>query len=210
MSLLTDKWWVNLENFHYCGNKYELEGVRSLMHPSDAVLLKKYMKVCNEQFYGPNYKVLDIGTYYGASAIIMAQVSNFDVITIDPNCKIDHKGNRGPLQEDRVAEVVGNFIRHGVDARIRRLDGLSEDIIWPREWEIPFMLIDGNHHLLNVLHEFYYFGRFVPVGGYVALHDYGKPNWPGVQRVVEEAVRFDGWEISDQEGYMCVLRRKNV
>jgi len=206
MSLLTDKWWVDVHNTQYCGNKYELEGVKSLMHPSDAELLKKYMRLCNEEFYGTDYYVLDIGTYYGASAIIMAQISNFNVITIDPNCKIDRKG-RGPLQQERVAEVVQNFIRHGVDSRIIRLDGLSEDIIWPRRWEIPFMLIDGDHHLINVLHEYCYFSRFVPKGGYIAFHDYGKPNWPGVQRVIEEACRFDNFSVADQEAYMCILRK---
>ncbi|MGW8181546.1 MAG: hypothetical protein ACWGQW_22685, partial [bacterium] len=88
-------------------------------------------------------------------------------------------------------------------------DGLSEDIIWPRELSIPFLMIDGSHLQLNVLHEYSYFGRFVPKGGYIAFHDYGKPNWPGVARVAEEAVRFDGFRVSHKRGYLCVLQRED-
>lgn len=217
--LLTEPWWGNndpqwIEKMMLGGppKKWEgLEGVRSLLYESDHDIIKEVLEDCNKRFPKDRHVTLDIGTYYGCSAILLAKYGKFDVVTIDPNCKFfnGQPETRGPIQQERVKEVRDNFARHKVDHKIIRLDGLSEDIIWPRELSIPFLMIDGSHLELNVLHEYSYFGRFVPKGGYIAFHDYGKPHWPGVVRTAEEAVRFDGFRVSHKQGYLCVLQRED-
>jgi predicted O-methyltransferase YrrM len=172
--------------------RYQLEGVKSLMYETDAKLIKKYMGICSMKFRHPDHVVFDIGTFHGASAIIMATHGHFDIITIDP-----FPSNT----------IKRSFEDHGVADQIIFHEIKSEDYVWPREKKIAFMLIDGLHFLAQVMFEFHYFSKFMPSGGFVAFHDVGKEKWPGFARVIQEAVEVDGWKMVDLEGYMCVLEK---
>ncbi len=173
-------------------DRYEMETVASMMYETDAHLLMKYARIAEDRFSVDDHVILDIGTFHGASAIIMAKASNFNVITLDPY--------PGP-------DIQRSFRHHGVSDRIEAVTIKSEDYIWDPTIQIPLMMIDGLHYLSQVKFEFYYFGQFVPTGGFVAFHDVGKAKWTGICDVINEAITTPHWRIADLEGYMCVLER---
>lgn len=170
---------------------YRLEGVDSRMYETDKVLIDKYVGICAVRFSHDLY-CLDLGTFMGASAILIAQAGPFRIITVDF------------ILRDGLKD---NLERHDVSDRIEVRNCPTSVIEWDKEDGICFMLIDASHNLLNVRHDFFYFSRFVPSGGYVAFHDVGKPRWPGILSTINEAVEYDGWRVAEFEGYLCILQK---
>jgi hypothetical protein len=52
---------------------------------------------------------------------------------------------------------------------------------------IHLLFIDASHKYKDVLQDFQLWSRFIPVGGYVAFHDYGT-RFKGVDKVIKEVV----------------------
>jgi hypothetical protein len=172
--------------------RFQLETVESMMYVTDHNLLTEWVSKAATKFDPADHEVLDIGTFHGASAIIMAKASNFRIVTLDP-----YPGPR----------INESFKHHGVGGQIFHYTIKSEDYLWDPETKIAFMMIDGLHYLTQVKFEFYYFGQFIPKGGYVAFHDVGKEKWPGMAAVIHEACDSGKWKMVDLEGYMCILEK---
>lgn len=63
-----------------------------------------------------------------------------------------------------------------------------------RSKPIHLLFIDAAHDYKNVLIDFVSWSKFIPVGGWVAFHDFGT-RFPGVDRVIKEEVIASGcWE----------------
>ena len=60
-----------------------------------------------------------------------------------------------------------------------------------RRYPIGLLFIDADHHYRPCRRDYLAWQRFVPVGGWIAFHDY-TPRY-GVKRVIDEVVRPSGF-----------------
>lgn len=107
--------------------------------------------------------VLEIGSAYGYSTIVMAQVAK-SVVAIDPM-----------TQFDSWKVFHDNVEAHGVAAKVSLLV-LRSEIALPAlykagEW-YDLIFIDGDHLPESVRHDLAWARRLVRLGGVIALHDY--------------------------------------
>lgn len=146
---------------------------------AEGALLYKYAKL------QPNSNILEIGTKYGGSAIIMAAaIKDGMVYTIDINAT-------------KQAEQNTQFLTH----KIKRIVGDAYRI----KWDTPLGLlhIDGHNTLDAVKEDFERFGKFVSTGGYLIIHniivndkgilngfitDLEKKGWKTVEKADESVV----------------------
>jgi len=124
-------------------------------------------------------KVVEIGSYHGRSAIVLATAAadGVEVVAVDP-----HAGNdRGPQQITAVAEegerdhqtFLGNLKRAGVDERVRHVRHPSQSAAAQGavEGEIDLLYIDGAHRYGPALADIKAWGARVADGGTMLIHD---------------------------------------
>ena len=102
--------------------------------------------------------VVEIGTYQGGSAAIMAAATKGVVFTIDPEM----------IMTTNLFDQ-GKFILENVQF----IKGRSEDIEWEEGKLIDMLFIDGSHFYVDVHKDI---GKWVPKvkdGGFICFHDYG-------------------------------------
>ncbi len=117
-----------------------------------------------------NPLVLEIGTFKGWSAIVMAQVrKDIKIITLDPHVGIPEDGLSSSPQE-----VINNITREGVRFNIQHLLIPSKDFI-PDNYvsnKFDLIFIDGDHTFDGVKHDFEKFLPFVKDKGIILFHDF--------------------------------------
>lgn len=111
-------------------------------------------------------RILEIGTFRGWSAILMAQArEDAFIVTIDP-----HIG----IPEDELissyGEAMSNFISEKVDSRIAHYPCYSDDFNPVEKYDLIFL--DGDHTYLGVQHDFFKFLPFVKDTGIILFHDF--------------------------------------
>lgn len=83
----------------------------------------------------------------------------------------------------------------------------SAKAVEKRSKPIHLLFIDASHKYKDVLQDFQMWSRFVPVGGYVAFHDFGT-RFKGVDKVVKEVVIPSGmWGEDAVHGRIWSARR---
>lgn len=73
---------------------------------------------------------------------------------------------------------------------------------------VHLAFIDGDHSFEAVRADFQRVAPLVPPGGTVAFHDAVNPVFPGVARVVGEALASGQWDIGGQTGTLLWIRRR--
>ena len=124
-------------------------------------------------------KVVEIGSYHGRSAIVLASAASdgVEVVAIDP-----HAGNdRGPQQIKAVAEegerdhqaFLGNLKRAGVDERVCHVRQPSQSPAAADgvDGEIDLLYIDGAHRYGPASADIRAWGDRVAAGGTLLIHD---------------------------------------
>jgi predicted O-methyltransferase YrrM len=125
----------------------------------------------------PGGTVVEIGSYRGRSAIVLARGAGADVrvIAIDP-----HAGNdRGPRQwESPESEgeadnraLYENLARAGVRARVEHLRLPSEGALQAVSGEIDLLYVDGAHRYGPARADIVRYGARVADGGTMLIHD---------------------------------------
>jgi hypothetical protein len=125
----------------------------------------------------PGDRIVEIGSYHGRSAIVLASsaVEGVEVIAIDP-----HGGNdRGPQQyEGELAEgqrdhetFVANITRAGVIDRIRHVRKASQDATGDVPGSVELLYIDGAHRYHPAKADIERWGAKVAPGGTLLIHD---------------------------------------
>ncbi|MGB6164958.1 MAG: class I SAM-dependent methyltransferase [Pseudonocardiaceae bacterium] len=71
------------------------------------------------------------------------------------------------------------------------------------------LFIDGLHDYRSVRGDYDHFAPWVPLGGYVAFHDYSA-NFPDVVICVEEIRQQGCFAVCEVEGDLIVLRRRTA
>lgn len=116
----------------------------------------------------PKARILEIGTFRGLSAALMAkQRKDIHIDTLDPHIGIPEE----PHLHSSVPEVLANFHKHGVFDQICHLPISSRDFNPKHKYDMLF--IDGDHTYAGVSHDYLNFEPFVKEGGFIIFHDYG-------------------------------------
>lgn len=113
-----------------------------------------------------NPTVLEIGTFRGLSAVLMAkQRKDAFIITIDPHIGIESSSLTSTEETARA-----NFRRFKVESRIHHEKISSQEFKLTKE--IDMLFIDGEHSFAGVSHDYCKFQGYVKKGGYIVFHDY--------------------------------------
>lgn len=157
--------------------------------------------------------IVDIGTFHGYSAILMAMASEAHgtrqrVVTVDPFLNyLNDRGNPVPAFDAR-RFFVQHVKRLELGRRIVHLEMTAQAAAghyWSDQHkEIGLLFIDGDHRPPAPIRDLEAWGWLVPSSGRVAVHDM----WlPGPVEAVESALE-DGWEEESRVSTLSVLRRK--
>jgi len=192
--------------------------VKGWFSGKDAALLFDATALALREF--PDGHVVEIGSYQGRSTIVLGAAvrsvgSTARVYAIDPHegfvPQFSAPGERhGPTWDVFLSNVrgAGLLAPDGpVDPiRLRSLDVESRR-------PISMLFLDGAHEAVAVLSDWIHFAPDVAPGRYVAFHDYGNTDFPGVRRVVDSLIesgvleRFSSCSGKDKDGSLIVLKR---
>lgn len=126
---------------------------------------------------GPGTQVVEIGSFHGRSAIVLASAAPAGVrlTTIDP-----HAGNdRGPQEIDGYVDEAeqdnqqfhANLVAAGVADRITHLRQFSDAAHAGVDGEVDLLYIDGAHRFGPARTDIVAWGARVPLGGTMLVHD---------------------------------------
>jgi hypothetical protein len=126
---------------------------------------------------GAPARIVEIGSYRGRSAIVLARAApeGVEVIAIDP-----HAGNdRGPQQisgsaaegEADHAAFLRNLAGAGVADRVRHVRVPSREALGTLPGPVDLLYIDGAHRYPPARDDIAYWGGRVPAGGTLLIHD---------------------------------------
>jgi predicted O-methyltransferase YrrM len=124
--------------------------------------------------------VLEVGTYRGFGAVLMARAGAVRVWAVDW-----HRGDPDLGERDTLCGWWGNVRRHGVADQVVGLVGRSEvvlPLLRPQSFELAF--IDAYHAEEAVRRDIELVLPLMRPAGVLAFHDYST-TWPGVIRAVD-------------------------
>jgi hypothetical protein len=160
-------------------------------------------------------RVVEIGSYHGRSAIVLASAAppGVQVICIDP-----HGGNdRGPQQyEGAFAEgqrdhetFVANLRRAGVIDRIRHIRKASQQAAADVQGDVELLYIDGAHRFNPARADIVRWGAKVADGGTMLIHD--SFSSVGVTLAIGAALATGGdFRYIGRSGSMTQYRREDL
>jgi predicted O-methyltransferase YrrM len=163
----------------------------------------------------PGDRIVEIGSYHGRSAIVLASAAaeGVEVIAIDP-----HGGNdRGPLEWDSGfdegqadhEQFVANLKDAGVLHRIRHLRKASQDATGDVPGQVELLYIDGAHRYNPALADIQRWGAKVAPGGTMLIHD--SFNSVGVALAQMRDLFFSPrFRYIGRSGSMAEYRRENL
>lgn len=126
-------------------------------------------------------KVLELGTYRGFGAVLMALAGARQVHAVDW-----HRGDSSLGPTDTLCAWWTNVRRHHVEDLVVGHVGRSEAVLslfYPESFDLAF--IDADHEYEAVRRDILLVLPLMEEGGVLAFHDYC-PVWPGVVRAVDE------------------------
>jgi predicted O-methyltransferase YrrM len=144
--------------------------------------------------------VLEIGTLFGVGAAALHESLIFDkrglhLTLIDPLDGYYGKNNADLLTSEPINEAVlrRNLAIAEIDPanvsiiNLFSTDQAAIDMAGSQRYDV--LIIDGDHSYDGVKHDFDAYSRFVNVGGYIIVDDYGAEEWPEIQRFVDETLK---------------------
>jgi len=135
-------------------------------------------------------RVLEIGSYLGASTVCLAQTAA-RVVSVDTH---DGRGTMHPA--DTFEPFVANLNRYGVDRKVAAIVGTVdalEDFYEDDPFDLVF--IDGGHDAESVAHDIARARELLAPGGVIAFHDY-RSNEPAVTAAVDGLILAGGRLVS--------------
>ena len=122
-------------------------------------------------------QIVEIGSFRGRSLIVLASAApaGTEIVSIDPH----GGGDRGP-QEIAPDQLLGdsdhaafnaNLERAGVVERVRHVRRMSADALADVDGDIDLLYIDGAHRFGPARRDIVEWGKRVPDGGTMLIHD---------------------------------------
>jgi predicted O-methyltransferase YrrM len=180
---------------------HDVSAVPSYTTPDELVALYGLASALNE-----GATVLEIGSHLGKSACFIGaalQPKRGRLYCVDT-------WQNETMPEGR-SDTFEEFRRNtaGLGAVIVPIRKRSDQLA-PGDIPAPVHLafIDGDHSFEAVHSDFGRVGPLIPTGGIVAFHDAGGSDYPGVARVVGEALATGLWDIGDRTGSLFWIRRR--
>ncbi|MGI8633631.1 MAG: class I SAM-dependent methyltransferase [Solirubrobacterales bacterium] len=160
-------------------------------------------------------RALEIGSYRGRSAIVLAQAvpADAEVVAVDP-----HAGNdRGPQQIDGTPDegqddneaFRANLRRTGVADRVRHVRRPSTDAHDAVEGQLDLLYVDGAHRYVPARDDIAHWGARVRTGGTMLIHDaFSSVGVTGAQARLLLASRR--WRYLGRSRSMAEYRREDL
>jgi predicted O-methyltransferase YrrM len=129
--------------------------------------------------------VLEIGSAYGYSAILMAKGGARRVIAVDPH------GGYGSL-DGSLQEMRSNLFRYGVDDRVTMVLARSQTAmpaLFAAKAKFDLIFIDGDHRREVVEHDITKAIPMLSSIGVIACHDFGEETCQGVREAIDKVYR---------------------
>lgn len=143
--------------------------------------------------------IVEVGAWLGRTTRVFADHTAGQVVAIDP--WDGYTNDDGTLAEWMLRRAGGSWAKayqafrsHVADAlkdgrvSVIRKPSLEAAPVLARKLKgqlADFIFLDGDHRYEAVLADIHAFAPFVKPGGILAGHDYGRADWPGVQRAVD-------------------------
>lgn len=168
----------------------------------------------------PLLEVLEIGTLFGIGSGLLYDAAQLAgkparLTMIDP---LDGYYGQTLRDSSTGVPVTRHILEHNLAALavpsedyrvIQRLSTDREAIVEAGDRQYDLVLIDGDHSYEGVAADFELYGPMVKPGGALIFDDYGAPDWPAIQRFVDEIARQDcDWLWIGGEWRTGVMRRK--
>jgi predicted O-methyltransferase YrrM len=125
----------------------------------------------------PPARVVEIGSYRGRSAIVLAKAAprGVEIVAIDPHAGTD----RGPQQivgtvdegQSDYERFHANLRNAGVEDRIRHVRRFSQEALDAIDGEVDLLYIDGAHRYRPARDDIVLWGKRVRDGGTMLIHD---------------------------------------
>lgn len=149
--------------------------------------------------------VLEIGSFFGRSAICIAQVAEF-VYSVDKHSEDHFQASYGRRFNTR-EKMPENLKRYGVFDKVRMFIGAAQDIL-PSLPENTFDVIhhDAGHKYKDVTEDLAVCKKLLKPGGTWMVHDYGNKSWPDVEVAVKEQLG----EPEEVVRWLAVIRDKRA
>lgn len=184
----TMRWWIE-DRIHKLQVKpLDLKLPQGRLTPLDDALLYKY----------GNGTAVDLGTYKGRSATLLAQKSKM-VLSIDrfPNC--DDPGYSFPEVFKTLKELAPNVYLFKGDS--------SDEANMVKDNSIDVIFIDADHNYTSVERDFLSWYPKVKSGGYVIFHDY-IPLWADVVQCIKDYSKKSNLSFIEKSGYCIVFQKR--
>lgn len=154
--------------------------------------------------------VVEIGSFHGKSTVGLGLVAktlrpDAKVYAIDPHEGELTEGDHIVNVEPTFAAFMANITNAGLRNIVVPIKERSTDVNWSKP--IGLLFIDGLHDYYSVAHDFAHFAPSVVPGGYIAFHDYGKPDFPGVTAFVDETIDLGYCRPVQRAAGLIVLER---
>jgi SAM-dependent methyltransferase len=153
--------------------------------------------------YAEGRRVLECGSWYGFSTIVMARVAEH-VDAVDW-----HHGDPHAGQRDTEGDFRQNLIRYNVDDRVTVHVGRFEDVLpmLVGRWDVVFL--DGMHDAASVTRDL---ALLEPIAGrHLLLHDYDVPvSWGFEVRETVDAwlAAHPEWVLVDTVDKLAIVERR--
>lgn len=154
----------------------------------------------------PSSNGLEIGSHLGASSCYIAAALAQRSGTLF--C-VDTWNNE--TMPDGCQDTMPTFLAHtsGLRGVIHPLRKRSQDLV-ESDLRTPlhFVFIDGDHSYEGCHHDFEKVRCWIAPGGVIAFHDAVETKYPGVPRVIGEALSSGDWMIGGQKESLFWIRRR--
>lgn len=126
------------------------------------------------------HPMIEVGSHIGESACIFSLVFS-PVYAIDPFLDNGLSGKHGLIAYDEFQKrIAGRNIIHIPMGSKEACDHLPDDV--------AIVYLDGAHDYDSVLTDIENYAKKIKFGGYLCGHDYDNPEYPDVQKAIEQQI----------------------
>lgn len=131
--------------------------------------------------------IIEFGCYHGRSTRALADNTPGKVYAVDPwdGKYFSDNGSRSEINTDCFRNFSANLNGHIQSGKVIPVQNFSWAFKSPEKADLIF--IDGDHRYESVMDDIKHALKMLKMpGGVLAGHDYGRDDWPGVKKAVDD------------------------